>query len=358
MIDTRSWKKFHLYDDCMFKIDMGTKLDKAKMKELHPSINFIGRANANNGITSFADRIDGIEPYPAGYMTLSLGGEYLGSCFIQPKPFYTSQNVIVLIPNKNMTDYVKQFISTVIFRTSRLKYKAFIDELNRHIKTDFEILLPVDSIGQPNWDYMNSYMKSVITESEKNLHLLQDVKGTKHFLETSKWGVFSCKELFDCKNTGNILARDVEDGSGETPYVTASAYNNGVVGYIDASKYEIIKGHCILVGGKTFTITYQKDDFVSNDSHNFVIRVREYEVSDLVYLYLVSTIYSYFGQKYSWDDAVTKPKFLEESIPLPQTSSGDPDWKYMEDYMKKIMDKAENTIKTLTISYSSFAFRF
>ena len=31
-------------------------------------------------------------------MTLSLGGEYLGSCFIQPDVFYTSQNVVVLIP--------------------------------------------------------------------------------------------------------------------------------------------------------------------------------------------------------------------------------------------------------------------
>ena len=54
----------------------------------------------------------------------------------------------------------------------------------------------------------------------------------------------------------------------------------------------------------------------------------------------------------------TKEKLNDLIIKLPITSMGDPDWKYMEDYMKKIMDKAENTIKTLTISYSSFAFRF
>lgn len=57
------------------------------MKDNAPSVNFVGRANANNGVTDYIDRIDGLEPYKAGYMTISLGGEYLGSCFIQDKPF-------------------------------------------------------------------------------------------------------------------------------------------------------------------------------------------------------------------------------------------------------------------------------
>lgn len=173
LIDVSGWKRFHLYDDCMFGIDMGTKMDKAKMKELHPSVNFVGRANANNGITTCVDKIDDIEPYPSGYMTLSLGGEYLGSCFIQPKSFYTSQNVIVLIPNDNMTDNVKRFIATMIFKESRSKYKAFVDELNRHIKTDFSILLPITSTGEPDWQYMEDYMRRIMDKSEQIISDLQ-----------------------------------------------------------------------------------------------------------------------------------------------------------------------------------------
>jgi hypothetical protein len=169
-------------------------------------------------------------------------------------------------------------------------------------------------------------------------------------IDVSHWNYFDCKKLFTCKNTGNILARDIEDGSGDTPYVTASAFNNGVYAYIDASKYEIIKGHCILVGGKTFTITYQKNDFVSNDSHNFVIRVKDYDISQECYLYLVSLIKSYFGQKYSWNDAVTKDKILSETIPLPTNSKGEPDWKYMDSYMKKILIDSEKNISELSSS--------
>lgn len=160
-------------------------------------------------------------------------------------------------------------------------------------------------------------------------------------IETNEWKKFPCKELFECKNTGSILARDVIDGSGITPYVTASAFNNGVFGYIDASEYDIIPGHCILIGGKTFTVTYQKKDFVSNDSHNFTVRVKGADISELSYLFLTTLIYVYFGQKYSWDDSVTIDRLMSESIPLPADTNGDPDWIYMENYIKKIMTESE-----------------
>ena len=166
-VDVKKWKRFHLYDNNLFNIDMGTKMDKAKMTELNPEVNFVGRANNNNGITTRVDKIMGVEPYEAGNMTLSLGGEYLGSCFIQPDVFYTSQNVVVLVPKWDMSFEVKQFISAMIFKESRLYYKAFVDELNRHIKTDFTFLLPVEADDKPDWKYMEQYMKDMIDVSNK-----------------------------------------------------------------------------------------------------------------------------------------------------------------------------------------------
>lgn len=171
-INTKEWKRFHLYDENLFKIDSGTKLDRVKMTNNNPSINFVGRANSNNGVTGYIDKIEGIKPYDAGCLTVSLGGEYLGSCFIQEKPFYTSQNVNVLIPKHPMSDYCKRFISTMIFREGRLRYKAFIDELNRHMKTDFSILLPVTSENTPDWDYMERYMEVVEQKAKMSLHRL------------------------------------------------------------------------------------------------------------------------------------------------------------------------------------------
>lgn len=160
-INIENWKRFHLYDDLLFTIDSGSKLDRIKMTFENPKIAFVGRSSVNNGITERVDFIVGEKLYKKGYLTIALGGEHLGSCFVQNEPFYTSQNVCVLIPNNDMSIYVKKFISTIIYRESRLKYKAFIDELNRHIRTDFTIPLPIDSYGVPNWDYMNKYMKDM-----------------------------------------------------------------------------------------------------------------------------------------------------------------------------------------------------
>ena len=103
-INVFGWKRFNLYDDNLFTIDSGNKFDKAKMTNVNPKINFVSRSNNNNGISCVVDKIDNIEPYKAGNMTIALGGAYLGSCFIQENDFYTSQNVNVLIPKWNMSN--------------------------------------------------------------------------------------------------------------------------------------------------------------------------------------------------------------------------------------------------------------
>lgn len=156
-INTTEWASFHLYD--IFEIDSGTKLDKAKMDTTTPKINFVGRSNFNNGITQKVNEIQGLLPYEPGSLTLALGGAYLGSCFIQEEPFYTSQNVVVLIPKTDISFEAKQFIATAIFKESQNNYRAFIKELNAHIKRDFVIKLPANDDGTPNYDYMSDYMK-------------------------------------------------------------------------------------------------------------------------------------------------------------------------------------------------------
>ena len=349
LIDVREWKAFHLYDDCMFGIDMGTKMDKAKMKELHPTVNFVGRANTNNGITTCVDKVDGVEPYPEGYMTLSLGGEYLGSCFIQPKPFYTSQNVVVLIPNENMTDNVKHFIATMIFKTSRTKYKAFVDELNRHIKTDFEIRLPTDSNGQPDWDYMESYMKAVMEKCEKTLENLKRTDDAKHLIDVRKWGEFRVGDLFDISRP---IARSTQKyEKGNIAFVASGCFNNGVVDYLkpkDEKDYD--EGNCLTISpvdGYTF---YQKDRFLGRGgAGSSIIILRNDMLNELRGQYL-STVIRFAGKAWNYANMSNKAKLADTIINLPITSTGEPDWQYMESYMKSVMNNSEQTISNLSIA--------
>lgn len=159
VLDTDKWIEFHLYD--IFEIHVGNKFDRSKMSMGAPTVNFVGRSSENNGVTAFVDEIEGTEPYKEGNLTVVLGGEYLGSCFIQDYPFYTSQNVNVLIPKEDIDIFTKMFIAHLVRYESANNYKAFARELNAHIKTDFVIKLPATVFGKPDYEFMSKYIKSL-----------------------------------------------------------------------------------------------------------------------------------------------------------------------------------------------------
>ena len=162
-LNVQNWKYFLLRDIC--KISMGNKMDAIAMSTDEPVYNFVGRSADNNGVAMKVDAVyddDGnkIEPYPAGCITVALGGS-LGSTYLQNEPFYTSQNVSVLEFPKEVSDYAKLFLCTLIHNESLYKYFPFGRELNSHIRKDFGFTLPVDSAGNPDWQFMEDYIKSL-----------------------------------------------------------------------------------------------------------------------------------------------------------------------------------------------------
>lgn len=158
VVDTSAWKAFHLYD--VFDIDMGNKFDRGKMP-IGDAVNFVGRTGLNNGVNAVCGYVDGVSPYASGLITLALGGT-IGACFVQTAPFYTSQNVVVLIPPEHVGLYGRLFASSSIYASATSRYKAFSDELNRHVKSDFTFMLPATPDGEPDWAYMEQYMKDVM----------------------------------------------------------------------------------------------------------------------------------------------------------------------------------------------------
>lgn len=55
---------------------------------------------------------------------------------------------------------VKHFFCTLIRYESISAYVAFARELNTHIKTELKIKLPADAQGNPDYQFMDNYMKT------------------------------------------------------------------------------------------------------------------------------------------------------------------------------------------------------
>ena len=160
-MNTDEWKTFKLTE--LFDICRGNGLSRVNLDEGNDNgINFISRQSYNNGVNSNVEQLEDIKPFESGCITVALGGEYLGSSFVQLKPFYTGAHMAVLTPkDKKMTLFSKLFICTLIRFESKIKYCAFGRELDTHIDREFSIKLPVTSDGTPNWDWIDNYIKSL-----------------------------------------------------------------------------------------------------------------------------------------------------------------------------------------------------
>ena len=111
-------------------------------------------------------------------------------------------------------------------------------------------------------------------------------------LSQVKWGEYKIIDIFDVKNTQCILSRDVSPKVNGIPYLCAGSENNAVSTYIDYDTKYLDRGNCIFIGGKTLVVTYQKNDFYSNDSHNFALYLKSTtNATRATYQFLASCVY-------------------------------------------------------------------
>lgn len=167
-------------------------------------------------------------------------------------------------------------------------------------------------------------------------------------IDTSSWKAFQISELFKIASPASrkIQTYDV----GNIPYVSSGAFNNGIVSFLSPKNGEFLeKGNCITVSPLDGTSFYQKSDFLGRGGAGSAISLLYNDkLTELSALFICSIIKA-SASKYNYNDALTgnNLKFLQ--LKLPATLDGQPDWQYMEDYMKSIMDKSEQIISDLQI---------
>lgn len=379
-LDIGSWKLFYLKD--LYIVKMGNGFDKNKMTYDNASVNFVSRVSYNNGVDGKVDLVEGVEPYPAGLLTVALGGSYLGSCFVQEEPFYTGQNVAVLrAKTADMNEYVNLFITTLVRFESKIKYYAFGRELNTHIGRDFSISLPVkhnedgsiliDDTREyseegyiPDWQFMESYIKSL---RHKPL-TTKNHEGASASINCDTWREFTLNDVFELKG-GFYNKKPEHSVEGKIPFLASTESNNGVTEFYsledikgwdkvgnedDTLDKKLYEGNCmaVTVNGSVCNAFYQKEQFTcSHDITAFY--VKKYEMNPALAMFLCTII---MKDKYRWPYG-RKPhdvkKFGKSVIKLPIKHNPDgtpfidvthiyseegyvPDWQYMEAYIKSL----------------------
>lgn len=228
---------------------------------------------------------------------------------------------------------------------------------------DCKIKIPIKK-DQINFEYMKEIIelievqrvdvlkKYIISNKLDDYELTMVEQKIIQNFENINWQEFAITKVFDIKNTKNILSREIVENSGNIPYLCASSERNAVSSYISYNEKYLDKGNCIFIGGKTFVVTYQKQNFYSNDSHNLALYVKDSEkITSLEQLFLVACIDKGLSNKYSWGNSISGAKIKNDKLVLP-VCNGNIDFKLMNTIIlavqKKIIKKIVKYLENKT----------
>ena len=304
----------------LFEIDYGNKFDMNKMTPTNrlAGVAFVGRTgglNGKSGISGFVQTLTGVEPYPPGLLTVALGGSRLLSTYVQQQPFYTAQNVAVLCPrNKEMSTKERLFYAMCI-RANAFRYSAFGREANRTLGA---LIVPD---APPDW---------VATTSIPTYEgLSRPVGASVSLTDPEQWVFFTLENLFTVKKGRRVTRADRKPGN--TRFIGASEKNNGVTDMCDLDP--MFEAHCLTVpyNGSVGFAFYQDQPFCASD--DVQVLIPKHHVSRWTLLFVAAVLRferTRFTYGYKWNMARMKKTLIR----LPSTPTRDPDWDYMEAFVR------------------------
>lgn len=257
-----------------------------------------------------------------------------------------------MLHNAGLTELSGLFVSSVIHQ-SLTKY-TYSDQLNSKTIEDEMIRLPVDTSGEPDWVYMDEYMSAVMRESEVSLESLRQTDGEKHALSVSRWQEFIIGDLFeklqlDVKKEDFNKTFDVSEERTEEfnlPLVNAKHGNNGIMYYGREADFEtaemtidIVQNGAIATGD-----VYAQPQRTGVLWDAYLVKPKAEIDSAFTLMFLATVLEKAIKDKFSYDDKCVWDKAKLLTVTLPCTSDDEPDWAYMDEYMRTVMERTKSDL--------------
>lgn len=328
-LEDREWKEFKI--GSTFNTDKGIYLHKKNITEGNNP--YVSAKTGNNGVCEYI----GNKPLFQGNLITVEKIKF--SAYYQPHPFYCSHDVSVL-ESPHLSKYSALFISHMIMKQGD-KY-SYGRQAQLNVTNRQSILLPIDESGNPDYKFMEAYAKNY--EKQKRAIYVNYCKNKLSKLQANKipplnekeWQPYYIKDTFtDTKRGKRIVEKN--HIAGNTPLVSSYGQRNGVTNFIGNEENVKKFSNCLSIAnggssaGKTFFHPYT---FIAADH---VTQCWNKELNEYQYLFLATVMTKALTGKYSFSHEISDPRLAKERIMLPATDSGEPDYLYMEQYVKNMM---------------------
>ncbi|MBR1417345.1 MAG: restriction endonuclease subunit S [Synergistaceae bacterium] len=322
-LNTQSWKEFRVGD--IFNVEL-SKGDIQADDVDDGNVLLISSGSDNNGVVKYIDAAgDGKAEIFSGN---KISVDMFGNTYYQAEPFYAVSHgrVNILTAKFKLNKYIGLFISTLI-NQEQFKY-SYGRAVYSNVASNMIIKLPVTASGEPDWQFMENYIKSLHCEpiTTRNAHNIPPQ------LNTQSWKEFRVGDIFNVTGSTTTPLEELEYiGEGRSPYVTTSAVDNGVAGFYNISTE---RGNVICIESACAAYaTYQADDFSASDHVEKCIPKFDLNIYTAMFLVSVLNLEQY---KYSYGRKCNQIRIRNRIIKLPADKRGEPDWQFMEDYIKSL----------------------
>ncbi len=331
-IDTSGWKEFRVGE--LFAAERG------KVKNIQPlcpgETPIIAAGAYNQGIAGMYE----IDSAYENRITISCNGAGCGSTFYHPYKFNVNGDAITLIEKSSMSDKAKSFIACILNGAFTRKY-SYEEKCSPQKALDEIVRLPATPDGAPDWAYMESYMANLETKVAESLTMLQAAKDAeKKKVDTREWGSFALGTLFNIVKGKRLTKAEMK--SGKIPFIGSSALNNGCTAMIGNDKNQHPENTItVCYNGSVGETFYQDQPYIASDDVN--VLYPKFTMNRQIALFIVPLIKG-VSSRYDYIDKWKKEAMEADKIYLPIDKNGDPDWDYMEEYMKMVQGKTENVL--------------
>ena len=163
-MDIDDWQDFNLREDLGFVISHGRRLNKAN--RIDGEVPFVTAGHENRGVKQYVetDRTKYKNPITV---------DMFGNCFYHPYECCGDDNVYFFV-NDKISDLSKLFISTSINVRTRHIYN-YNEQFRQRDANSLTVNLPVTESGDPDWEYMDSYMSKIMDESRVRVDSLEQL---------------------------------------------------------------------------------------------------------------------------------------------------------------------------------------
>ena len=306
-----------------------------KRPEDEGNMRFISASMSNNGVT---DKVNPeiVEKKFAGDCITIVNNGHAGEAFYQNEEFTCSHDVNIL----RLKDY-KMNVSVAMFLIPFIKKEKFRFNYGRKWRYErmgnSEIKLPVDVKGNPDWGFMENYIKksfdmSPMVKKAKKLKRMTETTDSK--LEFKKFKTFAYSDIFEIKKGKRVVMTTLNQ-TGNNVFVSAIDHNNGVSCYSDLKPNQ--KGNTITVnydGNGVAEAFYQPDPYWALDSVN--VLYPKFELNPYIAMFLI-TLIKKEKYRFSYGRKWHKERMGKSQIKLPVDVKGNPDWGFMENYIKNMV---------------------